>query len=71
MSKMVLCVKFSILNILTIDGVVHEVPVGVEFGESGGGVTMTVGLQYTSGYCRSRHHLLVVLGGALEGLPQV
>lgn len=49
----------------------HEVPVGVEFGESGGGVTMTVGLQYTSGYCRSRHHLLVVLGGALEGLPQV
>lgn len=47
----------------------HVVPVGVEFVESRGGVTLTVGLQYTSGYCRSRHHLLVMLGGALERLP--
>lgn len=72
MSKMVLCVKFLIHPVffLTRDGVC-VVPVGIEFVESGGGVTVTVGLQYTSGYCRSGHHLLVMLGGALEWLPQV
>lgn len=46
MFKMVLCVKFSIFlvyYILIIDGVVYEVFVGVEFGESGGGVIMIVG----------------------------
>lgn len=55
-------------NLISPDREDPCLPVVAEFVESGGGVTLTVRLQYTVGYCRSRHNLLVINGGTFERL---
>lgn len=55
-------------NLITSDIEDPCLPVFAEFVESWGWVTLTVGLQCTSRYCKSRHNLLVVNSGTFERL---